>query len=196
MHMLYEGGLLAVVVVFFFLRDWRATLIAAAALPLSILPAFMAMSWLGYSLNVITLLALAVVVGILVDDAIVEIENIERHSPDGHACCAGGLRRSGRDCAGSHRDHHEPCRRLPTNNAHERRTGALLQTVRLDRDYRRARVIPCRAPAYTADGRPVAAAPARKGTKASGASCTGTCRPCGGASVIERPRWPPPLSSS
>jgi multidrug efflux pump subunit AcrB len=80
MHMLYEGGLLAVVVVFFFLRDWRATLIAAAALPLSILPAFTAMSWLGYSLNVITLLALAVVVGILVDDAIVEIENIERHS--------------------------------------------------------------------------------------------------------------------
>jgi multidrug efflux pump subunit AcrB len=80
MNMLYEGGLLAVVVVFFFLRDWRATLIAAAALPLSILPAFAAMHWLGYSLNIITLLALAVVVGILVDDAIVEIENIERHS--------------------------------------------------------------------------------------------------------------------
>jgi multidrug efflux pump subunit AcrB len=83
MHMLYEGGLLAVIVVFFFLRDWRATLIAAVALPLSILPAFAAMSWLGYSLNIITLLALAVVVGILVDDAIVEIENIERHSRHG-----------------------------------------------------------------------------------------------------------------
>ena len=80
MHMLYEGGLLAIVVVFFFLREWRATLIAAAALPLSILPAFAAMYWLGYSLNILTLLALAVVVGILVDDAIVEIENIERHS--------------------------------------------------------------------------------------------------------------------
>ncbi len=80
MHMLYEGGLLAVVVVFFFLWDWRATLIAAAALPLSILPTFAAMFWLGYSLNIITLLALAVVVGILVDDAIVEIENIEHHS--------------------------------------------------------------------------------------------------------------------
>lgn len=80
MHMLFEGGLLAVVVVFFFLRDWRATLIAATALPLSILPAFAAMAWLGYSLNILTLLALAVIVGILVDDAIVEIENIERHS--------------------------------------------------------------------------------------------------------------------
>jgi multidrug efflux pump subunit AcrB len=80
MHMLYEGGALAIVVVFLFLREWRATLIAAAALPLSILPAFVAMSWFGYSLNILTLLALAVVVGILVDDAIVEIENIERHS--------------------------------------------------------------------------------------------------------------------
>jgi multidrug efflux pump subunit AcrB len=79
MHMLYEGGLLAVVVVFFFLRDWRATLIAAAALPLSVLPAFAFMWWLGYSLNTLTLLALAVIVGVLVDDAIVEIENIERH---------------------------------------------------------------------------------------------------------------------
>jgi multidrug efflux pump subunit AcrB len=80
MDMLYEGAILAVVVVFLFLHEWRATLIVAAALPLSILPAFAAMSWLGYSLNILTLLALAVVVGILVDDAIVEVENIERHS--------------------------------------------------------------------------------------------------------------------
>ncbi|WP_425895237.1 efflux RND transporter permease subunit [Ralstonia pseudosolanacearum] len=80
MHMLYEGALLAVVVVWWFLRDWRATLISASALPLSILPTFAAMHWLGYSLNTLTLLALAVIVGILVDDAIVEIENIERHA--------------------------------------------------------------------------------------------------------------------
>jgi multidrug efflux pump subunit AcrB len=79
MNMLFEGALLAVLVVWWFLRDWRATLISAAALPLSILPTFAAMAWLGYSLNTLTLLALAVVVGILVDDAIVEIENIERH---------------------------------------------------------------------------------------------------------------------
>lgn len=79
MAMLYEGALLAIVVVFLFLRDWRATLVAAAALPLSILPAFAAMWWLGYSLNTLTLLALAVIVGILVDDAIVEVENVERH---------------------------------------------------------------------------------------------------------------------
>jgi multidrug efflux pump subunit AcrB len=80
MHMLYEGALLAVLVVWWFLRDWRATLISASALPLSILPTFAVMHWLGYSLNTLTLLAMAVIVGILVDDAIVEIENIERHS--------------------------------------------------------------------------------------------------------------------
>ncbi|MFA5984029.1 MAG: efflux RND transporter permease subunit [Methylococcaceae bacterium] len=79
MHLLYEGALLAVVVVFLFLRDWRATLVAAVALPLSILPTFAAMWYFGFSLNIISLLALALVVGILVDDAIVEIENIVRH---------------------------------------------------------------------------------------------------------------------
>lgn len=79
MEMLYGGAILTVLVVWLFLRDWRATVIAATALPLSILPTFAAMAWLGYSLNTITLLALTVVIGILVDDAIVEIENIERH---------------------------------------------------------------------------------------------------------------------
>ncbi|PWB84135.1 MAG: RND transporter [Methylocystaceae bacterium] len=79
MHMLYEGALLAVIVVWLFLRDWRATLISAVALPLSIIPTFAAMYWLGFSLNTLTLLSQAVVVGILVDDAIVEIENIVRH---------------------------------------------------------------------------------------------------------------------
>ena len=79
MDMLYEGALLAVLVVWWFLKDWRATLVAAAALPLSIIPVFAAMKWLGFSLNTLTLLALAAVVGILVDDAIVEIENIVRH---------------------------------------------------------------------------------------------------------------------
>ena len=79
MDMLFEGALLAVLVVWWFLRDWRATLVAAAALPLSIIPVFAAMQWFGFSLNTLTLLALAAVVGILVDDAIVEIENIVRH---------------------------------------------------------------------------------------------------------------------
>ena len=79
MALLMEGALLAVFVVWLFLRDWRATLVSATALPLSIVPAFGAMYLLGFSLNVVTLLSLSLVVGILVDDAIVEIENIMRH---------------------------------------------------------------------------------------------------------------------
>jgi multidrug efflux pump subunit AcrB len=79
MHLLFEGAILAILVVWWFLRDWRATLVSATALPLSIIPTFAVMYYSGFSLNVLTLLALALVVGILVDDAIVEIENIVRH---------------------------------------------------------------------------------------------------------------------
>lgn len=79
MHLLIEGAVLAVLVVWWFLRDWRSTFIAAVALPLSVLPTFLMMALAGYSLNTVTLLSLSLVVGILVDDAIVEIENIERH---------------------------------------------------------------------------------------------------------------------
>jgi multidrug efflux pump subunit AcrB len=79
MWLLYEGAILAALVVWLFLRDWRATFIAATALPLSILPAIIAMYYFGFTLNTVTLLAMSLVVGILVDDAIVEIENIIRH---------------------------------------------------------------------------------------------------------------------
>lgn len=79
MRLLYEGAAVAVLVVFFFLRDWRATLVVAVALPLSAIPTFAIMHWMGFTLNTVTLLSLSLVVGILVDDAIVEIENIARH---------------------------------------------------------------------------------------------------------------------
>ena len=74
-----EGALLAVLVVFLFLRDWRATVISALAIPLSAIPAFWLMELMGFTLNSISLLALSLVAGVLVDDAIVEIENIVRH---------------------------------------------------------------------------------------------------------------------
>jgi multidrug efflux pump subunit AcrB len=80
MLLLFEGAVLAVLVVWLFLRDWRATFVAATALPLSVIPAFAVMHYVfGFTLNVVTLLSLSLVVGILVDDAIVEIENIMRH---------------------------------------------------------------------------------------------------------------------
>jgi hydrophobe/amphiphile efflux-1 (HAE1) family protein len=83
MEMLIEGAFLAVIVVWLFLRDWRATVISAVALPLSIIPTFWVIYMLGYTLNILTMLALTLVVGILVDDAIVEVENIVRHLRQG-----------------------------------------------------------------------------------------------------------------
>ncbi len=78
-HTLIEGAILAVIVVFLFLRNWRATLISAIALPLSAIPTFWIMDMMGFSLNLVSFLALTLATGILVDDAIVEIENISRH---------------------------------------------------------------------------------------------------------------------
>lgn len=77
------GAVLAVIIVFIFLRDWRATFIAAIAMPMSLIPTFAILGPLDQSLNVVTLLALSLTIGILVDDAIVEIENIVRHMRDG-----------------------------------------------------------------------------------------------------------------
>ena len=79
MAAMVEGAILAVIVVFLFLRDWRATIIAALTIPLSAIPTFYFMDWLGFTLNTMSLLALGLVAGVLVDDAIVEIENIVRH---------------------------------------------------------------------------------------------------------------------
>ena len=78
-EMLWEGAILAVIVVFLFLRDWRATLISAVAIPLSAIPTFWFLDLMGFTLNFLSLLALSLVAGVLVDDAIVEIENIVRH---------------------------------------------------------------------------------------------------------------------
>ncbi|MCB2077694.1 MAG: efflux RND transporter permease subunit [Novosphingobium sp.] len=79
MAAMVEGAILAVIVVFFFLRDWRATIIAAIAIPLSAIPTFWFIDLMGFTLNQLSLLALGLVAGVLVDDAIVEIENIVRH---------------------------------------------------------------------------------------------------------------------
>jgi multidrug efflux pump subunit AcrB len=91
METLVEGALLAVVVVFVFLRDLRATIVTAIALPLSIIPTFWAMDAIGFSLNLVSLLAITLVTGILVDEAIVEIENIVRHMRMGKSAYRASL---------------------------------------------------------------------------------------------------------
>jgi hydrophobe/amphiphile efflux-1 (HAE1) family protein len=91
METLIEGAILAVIVVFLFLRDLRATIVSALALPLSAIPTFWAMDMLGFSLNLVSLLAITLVTGILVDDAIVEIENIVRHMRMGKSAYRAAL---------------------------------------------------------------------------------------------------------
>ena len=91
METLIEGAALAVLVVLIFLRDWRATLVTALALPLSIVPTFFVMGVLHFSLNLVSLLAITIVTGILVDDAIVEIENIVRHMRMGNSAYAASI---------------------------------------------------------------------------------------------------------
>jgi HAE1 family hydrophobic/amphiphilic exporter-1 len=91
MEALIIGAILAVLVVLLFLRDWRATLLAAVAIPTSLLPTFAVLAPMGQSLNGVTLLALSLTVGILVDDAIVEIENIVRHMRGGKSPYAAAM---------------------------------------------------------------------------------------------------------
>ena len=82
---LWEAAVLVIVMIFVFLRDWRATFIPLLAIPVSVIGSFAVMSWLGFSLNVLTLLALVLAVGLVVDDAIVMLENIYRRIEDGEA---------------------------------------------------------------------------------------------------------------
>ncbi len=164
MKTLIEGAVLAIVVVLIFLRDLRATIIAAIALLLSIIPAFWAMEAMGFSLNLVSLLAITIVTGILVDDAIVEIENIVRHMRMGktpYRARAGGRRR---DRPRRHRHHHDHHRRVHARVVHGRHRRAVLQAVRPRRRGGRVLLAACRAPhhaaacrlfhAHARDGRP------------------------------------------
>jgi multidrug efflux pump len=82
---LWEASLLVILMIFLFLRDWRATLIPLVAIPVSLVGSFAVMNWMGFSLNVLTLLALVLAVGLVVDDAIVMLENIYRRIEEGEA---------------------------------------------------------------------------------------------------------------
>ncbi len=84
-HTLWQAALLVILMIFLFLRDWRATLIPLVAIPVSIIGSFALMGVLGFSINVLTLLALVLAVGLVVDDAIVMLENIYRRIEEGEA---------------------------------------------------------------------------------------------------------------
>ncbi|MDF9408412.1 efflux RND transporter permease subunit [Pelotomaculum isophthalicicum JI] len=88
---LVEGSLLAAIMVFIFLRDWRSTLITAIVIPSSVITTFFAMRILGFSLNFMSLMALSLSVGLLIDDAIVVIENIVRHMKSGEKPLAAAM---------------------------------------------------------------------------------------------------------
>ena len=169
METLIEGALLAVVVVFVFLRDLRATIITAIALPLSIIPTFWAMNAIGFSLNLVSLLAITLVTGILVDDAIVEIENIERHMRMGKSAYRASLEAADEIGLGGHRDFaldrrdirarqlHERHRRpiFPPVRPHRRDRGAVFAAGRALSDAGRRRLFPARAARGETGGRRV-----------------------------------------
>ncbi len=93
-HALMIGVSLVIGVIFVFLRSWRATLIPTLAIPVSIIGSFMVLAALGYSLNVLTLLALVLAIGIVVDDAIVVLENIHRRIEEGEPVLLAAMRGS------------------------------------------------------------------------------------------------------
>ncbi|MDQ2670854.1 MAG: efflux RND transporter permease subunit [Gemmatimonadota bacterium] len=90
-HELLLGAILTIVIVMLFLNDWKATAITSLALPVSVISSFVIMGALGFTLNVLTLMALSLSIGILIDDAIVVVENIVRHRQMGkdHFTAAG-----------------------------------------------------------------------------------------------------------
>jgi hypothetical protein len=130
MALLIEGAVLAVIVVWLFLRDGRATFVSATALPLSVIPTFGVMYLMGFTLNVVTLLSMSLVVGILVDDAIVEIE--KHHAPParGQAALPGGDGGGRRNRPRRDRHHLHTDRGFPAHSLHERRAGQVLRPVR------------------------------------------------------------------
>lgn len=81
----WEAATLVVLMIFLFLRDWRATLVPLVAIPVSIIGSFAIMHWMGFTINTLTLLALVLAVGLVVDDAIVMLENIYRRIEEGEA---------------------------------------------------------------------------------------------------------------
>ena len=130
MHLLV-GGLLASVVVFIFIRNLRVTFIAALAVPTSIIGTFTFMKLFGFTLNNMTMLALSLATGIVIDDAIVVLENIFRFVEEKGVTPQGsGGRRDARDRPRGHGDDAVAGRHLRAGGVHDRPDRALLLQLR------------------------------------------------------------------
>ena len=125
-----EGGLLTIAIVFLFLHSWRSTVITGLTLPISVFGAFMVMEAFGFTLNVLTLMALSLAIGLLIDDAIVVRENIVRHIGIGKIAPPGRARRHRRDRPGGAGHHLLHRRGVPAGRLHGRHHRPLLLPVR------------------------------------------------------------------
>jgi multidrug efflux pump len=127
-----EAMLLVLLIIFFFLRNFRATLIPLVTIPVSLIGAFALMLVLGFTINTLTLLALVLAIGLVVDDAIVVLENIYRHIEAGHAAPAGGFPGRAGDRLRGRRDDHHPGRGVCAGGLHDRAHRQAVRRVRAD----------------------------------------------------------------
>ena len=131
-HTLIEAFILVVIVVFLFLGNFRATLIPLIAVPVSLIGTFAVMLALGFSLNMVSLLALVLAIGIVVDDAIVVVEAVEANLEADHEPVAGRRRqaRHGPDHRADHRDHAGAAVGVRAGGVHPGHLGPALPAVR------------------------------------------------------------------
>ena len=136
---LFEALLLVVIVVIMFLQTWRAAIIPLLAIPVSLIGSFAVMAAVGISFNTLSLFGLVLAIGIVVDDAIVVVENVERYTHPGHVAQGRGAQDHGRGGRRADRDLPGADRGVPADRLHHRPAGHVLQAVRhhhrgLDRD--------------------------------------------------------------
>ena len=135
-----EGALLTVLIVFLFLHSWRSTIITGLTLPIAVIATFIALYAFGFTLNFMTLMALSLCIGLLIDDAIVVRENIVRHLGDGQGPSDGGARGDRRDRPRGDGDDVRDRRRVRADRVHERHHRPVLLPVRSHRRGRGAGV--------------------------------------------------------
>ena len=129
---LLEATLMVVIVVVLFLQTWRASIIPLAAVPVSIVGTFAVMLAAGFSINTLSLFGLVLAIGIVVDDAIVVVENVERHIEEGLVAARGEPQGDGGSERADHRDRARALRRVRSGRVHQRAHRPVLPPVRAD----------------------------------------------------------------